>query len=263
MGPLKNSLMDLAMDRLSRLWWLALGASAACTPVDVVVYRESGQDETATGNDTAGSTERPDTDSSDFGSGGGATTTGDEDGVGGENGVEPLPVIHVLDDFEDGDTKAFDPGGWWYTVNDGTGQQSLGTVSTAEAGVPPQDESSSCLATQSSSFEQWGSAFGVDIAMYEFVGEELELSFLVAADRPVRIELHAIDGSGHHFTRAIAVTTAWAHVSIRLDSLFIVEGDSVQRLDVETAEELQWFVFEFEPVTVWIDDVVLRSSSMN
>jgi hypothetical protein len=73
------------------------------------------------------------------------------------------------------------------------------------------------------------------------------------------ISLHALDGSGTHFVTNFSIGPEWTSVRIRLDELFVVEGDSVRWFDVGTLDELQWFVYGEEISTVWIDNLAFRS----
>lgn len=177
-----------------------------------------------------------------------------DDGTGGS----APSTTFVLDDFEDNDQKSNDPGGWWYAVNDGTGTQHLGLRPSAEISPPPNSSSSLVLETQTEGFASWGAAIGVDIENVGPKESTLEVTFSIAANRNTDIVLHAIDGSSSHFTRTLFVSTQWSTVTIRLEELFIVEGESVRPFDVGSATELQWFIFGATPTTLWLDEVTLR-----
>lgn len=182
-------------------------------------------------------------------------------GLGGhraeEEGDAPITTF-LLDDFEDGDTKANDPGGWWYMVNDGTGTQALSVRPSEEISAEPSGSSSFALETQAEGFSDWGAALGVDIAAVIRAENAIEATFSIAASPPAEVVFHAIDGTGAHFTRTFLASTEWSTSKIRLDQLFIVEGDSVRTLDVKSATELQWFIVGENPTTVWLDNVTLR-----
>ncbi len=177
--------------------------------------------------------------------------------LGGMGGIGGGSTV-LLDDFEDGNLKAAEPAGWWYGVSDGTGTQAVTIVSEASAPPRPSGEGAFVLEVASADFTEWGSALGVDVGLFEF-GDALELRFSVAASRPVEISLHAIDGSETHFTNDFSVDTEWTTVRIRLERLLVVEGATVRRIDLGTLQELQWFLFDGEPTTLWFDDVVLTS----
>lgn len=165
----------------------------------------------------------------------------------------------VVDDFEDQNLKAFEPAGWWYGVNDGTGAQTVNVVESSLAPPRSSVDSRFVLEIASGGFTDWGSAIGVDVGLFEFEDAPLELRFSVAASRPTQISFHALDASGTHFTTNFEATTAWSVVSIRVDRLFVVENSVVRSLDVTALDELQWFVFDGTTTTYWLDDVQLTS----
>lgn len=187
-------------------------------------------------------------------------------GLGGNSGSEPpegtggepTATSFTLDDFEDENVKANDPAGWWYPVGDGTGTQELKVVTT-DLAPAPQAAEGHLLQISARDFQDWGSAWGVDIAEFVSTGSALELSFSIAGDHGVEVALHALDGSGDHFTKAIPVTPTWSRVVVRIDQLFLVDSSGVRSFDVSTATELQWFLFDGSATTIWIDDVILRS----
>lgn len=182
-------------------------------------------------------------------------------GLGGhraeDEGNTPISTT-VLDDFEDGDLKANDPAGWWYLVNDGTGVQSLAVLPAEEISTLPSGNPSSVLESQADGFSDWGAAVGVDIAAVVGAESAIEATFTIAANQDTEVVFHALDGSGSHFTRAFLASPGWSTMTIRLDELFIVEGESVRSFDVKSATELQWFLFGETPKTVWFDNVILR-----
>src|SRR5690606_39031284 len=101
-------------------------------------------------------------------------------------------------------------------------------------------------------------ALGVDIESAADAKSGLEVRFDIAAAQATDVDFHALDGSGTHFIRTLRVTSTWTTTTVRLDELFVVEGQSVRGLDVSTATELQWFAFGEAPPTVWLDNVWLR-----
>lgn len=214
-----------------------MGAFSACGPLDVIVFEASETEERAPPPVVLGLGGRQPTD----------------DGMGGA----PAVTSFLLDDFEDEDLKANDPGGWWYTVNDGTGTQEFNLRSSSNIAVP-QSLTSLVLESHSQAFTQWGAAWGVDVNSAADAQSAFEVRFDIAAAQTTDVDFHAIDGSGTHFIRTLRVTSTWTTTTVRLDELFVVEGQSVRGLDVTTATELQWFVFSEAPTTVWLDNVWLR-----
>ncbi len=237
-----------------------MGVLIACDPVELTIYESESK--------SAGSGGSSPVDPVYYGLGGTSAAPGeteDPSGTGGKPteptpGPTPAPVVeYVLDDFEDGDTKGIAPAGWWYPVNDSTGAQLLGVVAVEEDTEAPGGRSGHALRNDSGEFSDWGSAWGVDIGDYNFPEGGFEVSFSLAASRPVEVSFHALDGSKHHFTREVEATTSWSRVTVRLDNLFVVEESTVLRFDETTAHELQWFVFDETPVIVWLDDVTMRT----
>lgn len=221
---------------------LAASPTFGCGDVDIAVFEEA--------RVTGGLSGDGGTPVSGLGGSGGALLGGL--GGGGEG------ASLLLDDFEDGNLKAIEPAGWWYGVSDGTGTQTVAVVAGTSAPERSESDSSFVLEVTSAGATEWGSALGVDVAPFEFDGA-LELSFSVAASRPVEVSLHALDTPGTHFTNDFSAGTSWSTVRIRLDRLFVGEGATVRRIDVGTLDELQWFLFDGEPTTLWFDDVVLTS----
>ncbi len=220
-----------------------LAAFSGCGPLEVVVFE--GEGEPAESEEPPGEAPPP----TIIGLGGRPPM--DE-----EMGGAPSVVSFLLDDFEDNDQKSNDPGGWWYSVNDGSGIQTLGLVSSSSLPVP-QSSPSLVLESESRNFSSWGAAWGVDIESAARATRALEVRFDVAAAEATEIEFHAIDATGTHFIRTLQATSAWNTVAIQLHELFVVEGQSVRGFDVVSATELQWFVFSEAPRTVWLDNVWL------
>lgn len=220
-------------------------ALLACEPVDIFVFQETPSDDSSTDDDP------PPPTVINLGGAGPAEEPVELGGAGA--GSEQT---FLVDAFDDGDTKGIEPAGWWYTVNDGTGTQVMSVVSAEDTPVVPVAQGY-VLEVQAASFSDWGSAFGIDIANYDLGEGSATLTFVIAAAAPVDVVLHAIDGSGSHFTRNLSVTTSFTAMEIHLDQLFIVEENSVRRFDVSTADELQWFRFDGDANTLWLDDVAL------
>jgi hypothetical protein len=174
------------------------------------------------------------------------------EGTGGAAAISTF----VLDDFEDADLKAYDPAGWWYPANDGTGTQLLAVRSSGEISSPTSG--GMVLESQVADFSDWGAAFGVDIEDVGPAESGLEVSFSMAANRETEITFHAIDGSDGHFTKVLLINTVWRTTTVRLHELFIFEGDSVRAFDVASATELQWFVSSGSATTFWLDEVIVR-----
>ncbi len=216
-----------------------LAGLGGCNPIDIAVFGEETADDSPPSPRIIGL--------------GGAGPTGGFGGLGGAGAVQ----VFAVDEFDDGDTKAEEPAGWWYPANDGTGVQTLSIVSAAQASAGGSTEDN-VLEVDARGFSDWGSAFGVDIAEYNFPEEALELNFRIVAAQPVEVSLHVIDRTGTHFARTIFVPTSWTEFHLRLDQLFVVESDTVRRFAPAEADELQWFVFGGQDNTIWMDGVFFR-----
>lgn len=231
------------MDLLNSSWAAFVGfATISCSPIDISIFDEGGSDESPPPPIVINL--------------GGAGSMDEPVGLGGAGGVEPF----VIDRFDDGDSRGDEPAGWWYTVNDGTGDQRLSVVPAEEA-PPGASVGGSVLRVEAEGFSDWGSAFGIDIADFDLSAGTASLTFRIVADAPVEVSFHAIDGTGDHFTRNLTVTTQWSLVEVRLDQMFIVADDAVRRFDLLTADELQWFRFDGAANSIWLDDVTLWSSA--
>jgi hypothetical protein len=143
----------LSNDTRKRLVLVALSLAlwGACSRVDVTVF-EDPADVRANGGGAP------------LGGLGGASGPIPGDGLGGFGGE----VDVLVDDFEDGDTKAIDPAQWWYGVNDGTGTQTISVIASAELEAPPLANGSFVLQVTSAGFSGWGAAFGLDVAGFDF-----------------------------------------------------------------------------------------------
>lgn len=173
-----------------------------------------------------------------------------EGGDAGDSSVEEL--VHLVDAFDDGDTLANDPGGWWYTVNDGAGQQEL-TIGED----PEHPEVGLCLRTTGSNFESWGAAVGVGIDGFYARGAFDTLRFSARSSAVREVSLQMLGGSEPRFIRTLQVGTEWTEYSIYLDRESVtVDGETVM-LDIPSLYELQWFFFVPEPFDFWLDDVRL------
>lgn len=186
------------------------------------------------------------------GSGGGTPMAGAPSGGGGSGGEAPERLVLWVDDFEDGDTRVNPPGGWWYTVNDGVGDQFLRLVSD-----PAAPERGICLRTNGSGFTRWGAAVGANVLGFYELGEFDTLRFLARAAAPLEVTLALPDGSDHSFNYVLQVDTDWTEYSVRLDQLSVTVDGAVVPLNVAGIHELQWFFFQPEAFEFWLDDVRL------
>jgi hypothetical protein len=181
-------------------------------------------------------------------SGSGASSAGATAGAGAA-GAAGAPNAIVVDDFEDGDTLALEPAGWWYTVNDDSSSQSLSIE---------QDSlrQSGALHTVGAGFTGWGAALGVNLNELPLDPRLRVLRFSARSASGRDVALQVIDKDGLRFTHTLTVTSAWQEYSVRLDQLYTAQGDAFVPLDVSQLNTLHWFFFGGDAFDVWLDDVV-------
>jgi hypothetical protein len=180
--------------------------------------------------------------------GGGRGGTGGAAAAAGAGGAtSPL----LIDDFEDGDTSAKKPLGWWYPVNDGTGTQGFGIEPVTRGAA-----SIYALRTHGSGFREWGSAVGVDL-----VGEAGPLDLLsyhdlcfigrVEAGSSTLIQVHLLSGS-LHYTREVTLSETWNRYCLPLTDFMNLTQEALVPNQVLA---LQFFFAPTEPFLFWLDDV--------
>ncbi len=224
---------------------------AACGDRELLVFEAGvgGQDDGSTGG--GGDGQGGGWQSGDVRSGGGGSSGGTS-ALGGDAGAASAErLVHLLDTFDDGNTLSNEPGGWWYIINDGAGQQELTVVQG-----PGCPEHGFCLRTVGSNFEGWGAALGVGIEGFYERGPYDTVRFSARVGTPRDVSFQMLTRSGPRFIRSLEVGTEWTEYSLRLDRETVnVDGETV-RLDVADLYELQWFFFVPEPFEFWIDDVM-------
>lgn len=187
--------------------------------------------------------------------------TPEEAGAGG-GGATPLPPVAgagnlpptsplLVDDFEDGDTRAQESLGWWYPFNDGTGTQGFG-IEPVSGGTG----SVYALRTHGSGFETWGAAVGVDLSRestplsapsYE------ELCFAARVESSVgnSISVHLLGDEATHFRREVSLSESWSRYCLPLGE-FMGENGALLPSDLIA---LQFFFPPGSPFVLWLDDV--------
>lgn len=215
---------------------------AACGDRELLVFDAGvgGQDGDGTGGGG----------SSSGGRASGGASSGGGSSAGGGAGAPTTELVHVLDTFEDGNTLSNEPGGWWYIINDGAGQQELTVVQGPEC-----LERGFCLRTVGSGFEGWGAALGVGIDGFYERGAYDTVRFFARAGTPRAVSFQMLTHSGPRFIRSLEVGTEWSEYSLRLDQETVNVDGATVHLDVADLYELQWFFFVPEPFEFWIDDV--------
>lgn len=181
----------------------------------------------------------------------GAGRAGAPSGADGEAGAPGLPSPLLIDDFEDGDSRAQPPLGWWYPVNDKTSQQGFGIEPVS------RDASVYALQTHGSGFRDWGAAVGVDLtgeapAPLDLLGYR-NLCFLARVDAgsSTLIQVHLLRGM-LHYTRDVSVSETWTRYCVPLAEFTTLTGEPFVPNELIA---LQFFFPTIEPFTFWLDDV--------
>lgn len=168
-----------------------------------------------------------------------------------------LPTTPLLvDDFEDGDTRAASGLGWWYTQSDTTGEQTLRIESSSDAG-------GGALAAHYSGFgfQVWGALLGLDFTPDEGhidASRYTAMHFRARAGEGsvTRVSARLLDPTGQ-FVLDLELTNEWAEYALPFASLVAVDGGS-RRLDASRLTQLHLFVFSADYFDLWLDDFELR-----
>jgi hypothetical protein len=180
--------------------------------------------------------------------GGSPSTGGTGTSASGAGGALMAPGTLLIDDFEDTDTRAIEPAGWWYPVNDGSAEQILWVE-------PDPLRQSSSLHTAGQGFTDWGAALGVDLAEVPLDADFGVLRFGARGGSSREAAVQFIDDSGARFTHTLTITPTWQEYTVRLDQLYTVQGETFIRLDPSELNELHVFFYGGDAFDIWIDDV--------
>jgi hypothetical protein len=186
----------------------------------------------------------------------GGTTGGDGSGgaaagtdAGGDAGKTSSPLL--IDDFEDGDTIAQAPLGWWYPINDGTGTQGFGIepVSRGTASVY-------ALRTHGSGFKNWGAAVGVDLtggspSLNALGYRQLCFAARIEAGSSSVIQVHLLQGK-LHYIQELSLSETWTRYC-RPFGDFVTSAQ--EPLVPSELLSLQFFFAPGSPFEFWLDDI--------
>ena len=188
-------------------------------------------------------------DSGGGGGGGGGMANNEQAGAAGDGAISPL----LLDDFEDGDTLANKPLGFWYPLNDGNG-------GTQGFGIEPDSSGSTsiyALRTHGSGFRDWGSAVGLDL-----VGDARSLDLLsydklcfharVEAGSSTLISVQLVSGQ-EHYAREVLLSQTWTQYCLPLVDFISTTTD--EALVPSGINTLLFFFRPVDPFLFWLDDV--------
>ena len=184
----------------------------------------------------------PDSSSSD------ASTSATSSGMGG------APQDLLVDDFEDGDTRANDDFGWWYATNDTTGDQDFRV-----AEVFGRPEGMRAANSSGSGFRVWGALVGLDLTEAEGAYDgsafgELRFWARAAPDTVTSLSARLLEGS-LQFEKPIELSSEWQEYVLEFQALSAVDG-SDRIIDSSRLTALQFFVLSDGSFDFWIDDVV-------
>jgi len=181
-----------------------------------------------------------------------SATAGGIDSMGGAGATEASSPL-LIDDFEDGDTHAEPPLGWWYPINDKTAAQGLG-IEPAGADAT----SVYALRTHGSGFQQWGAAVGLDLKngltpLNALNYETLCFTARVESGANTSIQVHLLRGEQHYSTQ-LALSESWNHYCLAVAD-FLGPNGAVLVPDELTA--LQFFFPPQSRFALWLDDLEL------
>jgi hypothetical protein len=177
----------------------------------------------------------------------GASQAGAGAGADADASASPL----LIDDFEDGDTRAMTPFGWWYPVNDGTSAQGFG-IEPMSGGTT----SVYALRTHGSGFRDWGSAVGVDLlgdgAPVDLQSYD-ELCFMgrVEAGSSTLMQAHFLR-DGLHYRRDVSLSETWTRYCLPLTEFLNLNQEALVPSQLIA---LQFFFAPTDPFLVWLDDI--------
>lgn len=178
--------------------------------------------------------------------GAGGTTSASQAGT---VNAPSLPML--IDDFEDGDTRAKEPLGWWYPVNDGKGAQGFGIepASLAPTGVY-------ALRTHGSGFQDWGAAVGVDLVgelgpLDLRSGRELCFVARIEAASSSSVQVHLLSAA-QHYTHDASLSETWTRYCLALTDFRSLNQEALVPTQLIA---LQYFFPPTEPFAFWLDDV--------
>jgi hypothetical protein len=188
--------------------------------------------------------------------GGGRGGTPSIDPVAGTGNARPTSPL-LIDNFEDGDSRAEEPLGWWYPINDKTS-------TTQGFGIEPlirDTVSFYALRTHGSGFQDWGAAVGVnlegDSTPLSALGYE-SLCFVARVEAgtgdPIDVHLVRVEVEDVHYVQGVSLSETWSRHCLPLVD-FIGPNDAA--LVPNELIALQFFLPPRSPFVLWLDDVSL------
>lgn len=186
-----------------------------------------------------------------------ASNSGDPaDAASGGSSDAPLTGPFMVDDFEDGDTRARAGLGWWYTQSDTAGQQTFRVENPKEAARGAFSAHHSGFG-----FSIWGALFGLDFTQGEGALNASGLSALRfqarAGDDSVKHVSARLLDPDRQYAMELELSTEWREYRLPFEALVAVD-DSGALLDASRLTQLHIFIFSADYFDLWLDDFVLE-----
>jgi hypothetical protein len=168
----------------------------------------------------------------------------------------PLTGPFLVDDFEDGDTRAQAGLGWWYTQSDTAGQQTFRVENPNDA-----TRGAFCAHHSGFGFSIWGALFGLDFTQGEGALNASGLSALrfqarAGEDSVTRVSARLLDPD-RQYAMELELSTEWREYTLPFQALVAVDGSGTL-LDPSRLSQLHIFIFSAEYFDLWLDDFVLE-----
>lgn len=189
---------------------------------------------------------------------GASASAGSADQSNGGTGGSALVSPFVLDDFEDGDTVSFIPGGVWYLQPDATCAPLYGCEL-----VTDRPGSRRAMRARGGGCTIWGALLGLDLGVTpdQFDASSFqELRFWARASPGSEMELsvHLLDPL--HFSTRIELTSDFREYRLPFDGFIFDDEGAPQVFDPSVLTHLQFFVLSSEDFDFWLDDVAFERS---
>ncbi len=169
-------------------------------------------------------------------------------------GSEPPALPLLVDDFEDGDTRAASGLGWWYTQSDTTGQQTFQIETSGDADAFSAHYSGF-------GFQVWGAMLGLDFTPDEGQLDASNYDVLhfrarLGQGSVTQVSARLLDPDGQ-YSLELELSTEWRDYELAFADLAAVDG-SERSLDASKLTQFHLFIFSADYFDIWLDDFVFR-----